>query len=130
MLRVHIHRRNAEVPSQGAWERDLRASVFGPVDGNGRAPSFVVFDALTDQRCDGFVKRGGRAIVFIQACFERGAWCEVLYFVEEFDAFVDELLRCGVLVQIDIFAVAAVVAHLDSQDARMCSTLLMKQCVA
>lgn len=55
---------------------------------------------------------------------------QVLYFVEEFDAFVDELLRCGVLVQIDIFAVAAVVAHLDSQDARMCSTLLMKQCVA
>ena len=38
-------------------------------------------------------------------------YLQVLHFVEEFDAFLNEFLRGGVCVQVDIFTIAAVVAH-------------------
>ena len=56
LLGVHIHGRDAEVAGERTRERDLRAPIFGAIDGDGRTPAFVVGEALTHQRRNGSVE--------------------------------------------------------------------------
>lgn len=129
-LRIHINGRDTEIPRQGARKRDLRAPILLAIDWDSGAPAFIVGNALTDERRDYLMKRRIWAVVFVQTCFKRGARCtetvsivitsegyhtsfcsQILHFIEEFHAFVHELLRVRIFLQIHVFAVAAVVAH-------------------